>query len=151
MTDKFAISFPAALKWLAVFLVAQWVLIPSTVRTLVILMAVDYAFGVATAFVRKKVSSAIGFRGLIRKMMVLALLLVIHVAEQQAGIELHIEQFGAMGYCVNELISIVENCAKAGIPIPAQLVTALLTVKHLRMQGATAEQLAELDGEQAKG
>ena len=40
-------------------------------------------------------------------------------------IELNLEQIGALAYLVNEVVSIIENCAKAGIPIPSQLVDAL--------------------------
>jgi toxin secretion/phage lysis holin len=135
------ISVPAIVKWLAAFAVVEWLQLPASMRALVIFMSIDYASGLAVGFMRKELSSAIGLRGLVRKGMVLLLLLTVHIAEQNTGADLRLEHIGALGYMVNEIISIVENCARAGVPIPAQLVSALMSVQNLRGRPATGDEL----------
>jgi toxin secretion/phage lysis holin len=135
------ISIPALAKWLVAFVIAEWISLPGSMRTLVIFMAIDYASGLAVGFMRKELSSAIGLRGLVRKGMVLLLLLTVHIAEQNAGADLRLEHIGALGYMVNEIISIIENCARAGVPIPAQLVSALMSMQNLRGRPATGDEL----------
>lgn len=145
------LSFPAIMKWLVAFAVAQWMAVPMDSRTvlqiLVALMAVDYLTGLFSAFVTKTVSSEIGLRGLVKKGMVLCLLLASHLMEKLSGIELHLEFAGAIGCSVNEGISIVENCANAGVWVPGQVVDALIAIKKIKGGGATPEQLAQLRGD----
>ena len=142
------LNFPAALKWCVAFVIAQWLMLPDITRSLllglVILMALDYVTGMAAAWVSKSVSSEIGSRGLVKKGLILILLLSVHILERLAGIELHLEATGAIGFAVNEVISVIENCARAGVWMPEKLVAALIAVQKLRGSGATAEQLAQL-------
>jgi len=65
--------------------------------------------------------------------------------ERELGAEWKIEQIAAFAYCVNEAVSVVENCSRIGVPIPVQLVSALASMQRLRAQRATAEQIAALD------
>ncbi len=147
--DGNAVSFslPAAFKWGAAFVVADWVHVPGLMRALIICMLIDYGTGVVSAFVRKELSSWAGLRGLAKKVLILTVLLTAHILEKTSGIELNFEQIGALAYLVNEIVSIIENCAKAGIPIPSQLVEALLSFKRLKVTQATAEQLSQLSGD----
>jgi toxin secretion/phage lysis holin len=142
-------SAPAFVKWIAAFVAAGWFQMPVLVRTLVMLIVLDYASGVAAAFVRSELTSAKGLRGLVKKSMILLLLLAIHIAENSLGVQLglQIESVVALAYCVNEIVSLIENCAHAGVPIPAALVEALLKAKKLRGEPATESQLKELGGD----
>ena len=144
-TDRLTVSAPAVAKWIAVAVVAQWAQVPQALQLLVWLMLVDYVFGVGAAIVTKELSSRAGLRGLIKKGMVLGLLLALHLTERYTGIAFHVEQAGALGYSVNELVSIVENSVKAGIPIPEFIVQTLVSVKNLRAKTASREQIAELE------
>jgi len=137
-------SFAAALKWAAAFALVQWVQIPWVMRALIILMLIDYSTGLTLAFVHKQVSSETGFFGLYKKGLILVLLIAAQLFEKALGTDLHLQQFGALAYCANEFISILENCANAGVPIPRPLVDALLNVKQFRFQQASDSQLAEL-------
>lgn len=145
------INLPAAVKWCMVFVIAQWAAVPDPSKSILIvlvgLMALDYCTGICAAYITKKMSSEIGGRGIIKKGLMLCLLLAAHLLEKASGIELHLEFAGALGFCVNEGISIVENCAKAGVWVPAGLVEALITVQKLKGSGATPEQLAKLRGD----
>lgn len=142
------LSLPAIGKWVFAFILAQWLAIeePSRVAitTLMLLMGIDYVTGLLAGYITKELSSRAGARGLAIKGLVLSLILTAHILERLFGTEYHLELVGAMGYCVNEIISIVENCARSGVPIWTPLVKALLTIKHLVPKAATPDQLRAL-------
>lgn len=148
MSSEMPISIGALIKWGIAFCVAQWFAVDQPSRTMLIalvaLMAMDYITGLASAIVTHSVNSDVAVYGLIRKGLILALILTLHILESAAGIELHLELMGALGFVVNEAISIVENCARAGIPVPAKAVEVLITVKRVYVHRATPEQIAEL-------
>ena len=138
------VSVPAVAKWLGAFVVAEWMLLPNALQTLLIFMAIDYGSGLTAALMRREASSAVGFRGLMKKILTLVLLLTAHLLERRMGVELRIEHVGALGYTANEVISIVENLARAGVPIDSRLVEGLMTVKKLWSGRATEEQIRDL-------
>lgn len=145
------LSVPAVGKWIFAFLVAQWVAVPDASRAmmeaLVSLMAMDYVTGLSAAYTNKTLAYQIGARGLVKKGLMILLLMTAHIVERISGIELHLEFAGALGFAINEAISIVQNCAECGIWVPSSLVEALITVKKLKGTGATPEQLAALRGD----
>ena len=94
--------------------------------TLIIFVVVDYLTGVAIAIMEKKLSSEIGFKGIFKKVFIFALVGVGHM------IDMHVLKNGSairtaviFFYLSNEGISILENCSKAGLPIPEKLKTVL--------------------------
>lgn len=91
---------------------------------LVILLVLDYVTGVAAAFVTKTVSSTIGARGIIRKLAILLLIGSIFIAESYLNFPA-ITYPATIFYCINEFISITENCNRLHIPIPNIIKTAL--------------------------
>lgn len=149
--NEHQLNFPALVKWAAALLIGMWMKTPSVIRFLMAFMVIDYASGLAVAYMRKELCSDIGRRGLVKKLLSLLFLLAVHVMEQATGLNVGIDLDStiAVGFALNEAISIVENCARAGVPIPAQLVTALINVKRIRgVAPATPEQLAQLEREQ---
>ena len=106
--------------------------------TLLAFVVLDYITGIMCAVADKKLSSAVGFRGLFRKILIFSLVGVGHLLDVQI--------LGAVGvlrtaviffYLSNEGISLIENAAHLGLPIPAKL-KAVLEQLHDR---------AEKDGE----
>lgn len=137
---------PAAVKWLVALIAAEWLQVPGVMRALIVCMAADYVTGVGAAVVRRELSSHVAWRGLVRKTLVLVLLVLVRYAERSVGLDLNIEHVCAVGYLVTEFISIVENMARAGVPIPGNLVTVLLAAKKLHSK-ATPDQIEELTDE----
>lgn len=111
---------------------------------LVALMAIDWVTGFNRAFIAGAVSSEAGARGLVKKGQILLLILALHVAEKLSGYEVGAELWGAGGFCINELISIVENVSQSGVYIPQAIVDGLLRVKSLRPRAATRADLDKL-------
>ena len=98
---------------------------------LVLFMAVDWLTGVIAAFVGKTLSSERGFRGLCRKLIALTAVGLAHLLDRYV--------FGGSGilrtavilfYLGNEGLSITENAARAGVPIPRRLKDALRQLKE---------------------
>lgn len=96
-------------------------------KILITFMVLDYVTGVIYAYVIKTLNSEVGFRGLIKKCMILAVLIV--------GVELDrmlgnggtwvFRTLVAYFYIANEGISLLENISNLGVPIPNKIKTAL--------------------------
>ena len=89
---------------------------------LVVAMLIDYVSGVIAAYINPALSlnSQRGFRGILKKIMILLLVSLGHVldtAMHQQIICIAVMYF----FLGNEGLSIVENAAKAGVPIPTKL------------------------------
>lgn len=100
------------------------------VECLSILMLIDYVTGVAKAFIIEKVNSKAGFKGLLKKMV---MILVVVLAYQ---IDLLFEsKFGIKSLTVgillgNEGLSILENASICGVPVPNKLKNMLEQYKE---------------------
>lgn len=100
--------------------------------SLVTFMIIDYVTGLAVAGIFHKskktdsggLQSRAGFKGLVRKCMVLLLVAVAYRLDQQIGGS-YVRDAVCIGFMVNEVISILENASLMGLPIPAALTKAL--------------------------
>lgn len=102
---------------------------------LIIFTVADYITGVMCAVVDKKLSSSVGFKGIFRKVLIFVLVGVANILDQ------HIIQNGSVVrtaviffYLSNEGISLLENAAYLGLPIPEQL-KVILHQLHERHEG----------------
>ena len=100
--------------------------------TLVILMLIDYVTGIIVAGVFHAspkssggaLSSAVGFKGICRKFVIL--LIVVVACRVDLLLETNIiRDATCIGFCANELVSITENAGLMGIPLPRKLVEAI--------------------------
>ena len=89
---------------------------------LIVLMALDYISGVMCAIEDKKLSSAVGFKGIMKKILILMLVGVANI------LDVNVVGGGAIlrgavicFYLSNEGLSVVENAAYLGLPIPGKL------------------------------
>ena len=89
---------------------------------LIAFVVIDYLTGVICAIADKKLSSEIGARGIFKKVLIFVLVGVGHIVDSQV-----IGDGGAIRtaiiffYLSNEGISILENAARVGLPIPEKL------------------------------
>ena len=100
--------------------------------TLVILMFIDYVTGIIVAGVFHNspkcsggaLSSAVGFKGICRKFVIL--LIVVVACRVDLLLETNIiRDATCIGFCANELVSVTENAGLMGIPLPRKLVEAI--------------------------
>ena len=93
---------------------------------LIVLMSLDYISGVMCAIMDKSLSSAVGFRGIAKKVLILMLvgvanILDIHVVGEGSALRGAVIAF----YMSNEGLSLLENAAHIGLPVPDPLKNAL--------------------------
>lgn len=96
---------------------------------LVIAIALDYISGIIKAFYTKQLSSKIGFKGLLKKIGILILVMVSVLVDRVAGNTGAIRTLVIYYFVANEGLSIIENLAATNIPIPATLKRALKAIK----------------------
>jgi len=89
-------------------------------------VAIDYVTGVMCAIVDKKLSSAVGFKGIFKKILIFALVGVGHILDTMViGTGSVLRTAIIFFYLSNEGISLIENAGHLGLPIPAKLKTVL--------------------------
>ncbi|WP_051650221.1 phage holin family protein [Selenomonas sp. AB3002] len=98
----------------------------ASLEALVVAMAIDYLTGVLAAYINPhlKLDSRIGFKGIGKKLMILALVSLAHFLDRATGQEI-ISLIVTWFYFGNEGLSIIENAAKAGVPVPEKLKESL--------------------------
>lgn len=95
---------------------------------LIALVIVDYITGVFAAICEKRLNSGVGFRGILKKVAILLVVMVAQIIGQVVGVEwLRSAVIGF--YLANESISILENSGKLGIGIPQKLLDVLEQLK----------------------
>ena len=104
----------------------------AALTTLVIFMGVDYITGIIVAGVFHRSSksetgglkSLIGWKGLCKKGVTLAIVMVSYRLDLLMGTS-YIKNAVIIAFCVNELLSIIENAGLMGIPIPDSIKNAI--------------------------
>ena len=97
-------------------------------KTLIILVVVDYVTGVLAAIYKRKLSSAIGYKGIIKKTGIFAIVLVAAMMDKCFSSEL-IRNVTIVFYIANEGISVLENVGKTGVKYPKKLKQILEQLK----------------------
>lgn len=93
---------------------------------LVIFVSADYITGVVCAVLDKKLSSEIGFRGIFKKVLIFILVGVANILDTEViGSGSVLRTAVIFFYLSNEGISILENAAHAGLPIPQKFKEVL--------------------------
>ena len=115
---KIQVAITAVGGWIGWFLGG----VDGMLIALIVLMALDYLSGVMCAIVDKKLSSAIGFKGICKKVLILMLVGVANI------VDIHVVGTGSAlrgavicFYLSNEGLSLLENAAYLGLPIPDKL------------------------------
>ena len=132
-------GFPAAGGWLGYFLGGC----DGLLYALLAFMVLDYITGVMCAIADKKLSSAVGFKGICRKVLIFVLVGVGHLLDTQViGSGSVLRTAVIFFYLSNEGLSLVENAAYLGLPVPTKLH------KVLEQLHDRAEKEDEKDGEE---
>ena len=90
--------------------------------TLIVFMVVDYVTGVMCAVYDKKLSSAVGFKGICRKVLILMLVGIANLLDLTViGTGAVLRTAVIFFYLSNEGVSLMENAAYLGLPVPEKL------------------------------
>ena len=117
----------AALGTAATYLWGGW---DTVLMALVVFATIDYMTGVAAAWARRELSSEIGARGIVKKVGMFVIIAVCNVIDNTGGIgEPILRTAATWWYLANEALSIIENLAEIGVPIPQRIMSALASLK----------------------
>ena len=91
-------------------------------EALLFAMVIDYISGLLAAYINPgmRLDSRKGFRGIAKKIMILLLVSLAHFVDQATG-QTFVQIVAIWFFLGNEGLSIVENAANAGLPIPQKL------------------------------
>ena len=115
---KIQVAITALGGWLGYFLGGM----DGLLIALLVLMVLDYISGIMCAIADKNLDSRIGFRGICKKVLTLMLVGVANI------VDIHIVGSGSAlrsavicFYLSNEALSLFENAAHLGLPVPDKL------------------------------
>lgn len=97
------------------------------ITTLCALALTDIAFGIAYAYITKRLNSTIARDGMIRKVAMFILIGVGYIVTDPLSmyVNFHIGELLAVFFCLSELLSVLRYAALLGVPLPSRLRHAL--------------------------
>ena len=128
--------FTAVGGWLGYFLGGN----DGLLIALVVFVAVDYLTGVMCAISDKKLSSEVGFKGICRKVLIFLLVGIANILDVQViGTGSVLRTAVIFFYLSNEGVSLLENAAHLGLPVPEK-IKAVLEQLHDRAEKTETEE-----------
>ena len=119
---KIQIAITAIGGWLGYFLGG----IDGLMIALLIFMTLDYITGVMCAIINRELSSAVGFKGIFRKVLIFLLVGIANIIDVQViGTGAVLRTAVIFFYISNEGVSLLENAGHLGLPIPEKIKTVL--------------------------
>lgn len=96
------------------------------ILVLLAFVVIDYITGVMCAVSDKKLSSAVGFKGICRKVLIFLLVGIANILDVQViGTGSVLRTAVIFFYISNEGVSLLENAGHLGLPIPVKIKTVL--------------------------
>ena len=139
--NKIQIAFTVFGGWLGWYLGGT----DGLLIALLILIVIDYITGVMCAIIDKTLSSAVGFKGLSRKVMIFALVGIGHIVDAQIiGNGSALRSAIICFYASNQGLSILENAAHLGLPVPEKLKDALVQLHGRDDKAGTNSELEDI-------
>ena len=93
---------------------------------LIVFMVLDYITGLMCEVIDKKLSSAVGFKGICKKVLILMLVGVANIMDVHViGTGSALRGAVVCFYLANEGLSLLENAAHIGLPVPERLKDVL--------------------------
>lgn len=103
-------------------------------KALVALVILDYITGVLKAIATKTLSSEIGFKGLIKKIIIFVVVATGVIVQSVIGDSVPIREIVIIFFICNEGISLLENASEF-VPIPAKLKETLIQLRDKSEKG----------------
>lgn len=127
----------------------------------VVMMLLDYATGIASAWVEGSLSSRTGIIGILKKLGMICMIavggavdFVIASGIAQAGYSVGTTYTFGLMICIwiliNECISVLENLAEIGVPVPGFLIRVIRRLKKTAEQSADPGDTGEDDEKEEK-
>ena len=111
---------------LLIYLFGGWDI---ALQCLVTAIVLDYISGLIKAYNTKQLSSKIGLKGILKKVGILCIVILSVLLDRISGETGVIRTMVIYYFVANEGLSIIENLAEAGLPIPQFIKDALLNLQ----------------------
>lgn len=96
------------------------------ILALLLFVVIDYITGVMCAAIDKKLSSSVGFKGIFRKVLIFMLVGIANIIDFQVIKQGSVIRTAVIFfYLSNEGLSLIENAAHLGLPVPEKLKNVL--------------------------
>ncbi|MBH0320495.1 phage holin family protein [Bacillus cereus] len=115
-------TFVAAFGGFCGYFLGGW---DTTLKVLVIMAAIDYLTGVCAAGYNGELKSKVGFKGIAKKVVLFLLVGVATQLDTALGSNSAIREATIFFFIGNELLSLLENAGRMGIPLPSALTNAV--------------------------
>lgn len=125
--DKFIKILTPAAGAVVGFLYGEWSVMLTWLLSFVV---ADYVTGLLASAIEGKLNSKVGFKGVLKKVMIFIVVAIAHVADQALGDGSAFLTAACFGYMGNELLSIVENVGRSGVWMPKFMTDAVLIFKQ---------------------
>lgn len=99
-------------------------------KSLIVVIVIDYITGVASAFYNKKLSSKVGFKGIIKKFCYLCIVVLSVVIDNLIGQQGVIRTLVIYFFVANDGLSIIENMSEMDVKLPQKLKDSLEKIKE---------------------
>ena len=135
---KIQMAFTALGGWIGYFVGG----VDGLMTALLIFMVLDYITGLMCAMADKQLSSAVGFKGICKKVLILMLVGLANI------VDLHVVGTGSAlrgavicFYLSNEGLSLLENAAHIGLPVPDKLKDVLAQLHRREEKSGETEKI----------
>ena len=98
-------------------------------KTILFLAAADYLTGIIKGIYLKQLSSEIGYKGLLKKILMFIVIAVAYEIQKFLGSAIALREIVITFYVCNEAISLLENAAEF-IPVPDRLKGVLVQLRN---------------------
>ncbi|MCW4652762.1 phage holin family protein [Bacillus sp. AS_5] len=115
-------TFVAAFGGFCGYFLGGW---DTTLKVLVIMAAIDYLTGVCAAGYNGELKSKVGFKGIAKKVVFFLLVGAAAQLDAALGSNSAIREATIFFFMGNELLSLLENAGRMGIPLPQALTNAV--------------------------
>ena len=103
---------------------------------LIAFVVIDYITGVMCAIINRELSSAVGFKGIFRKVLIFLLVGIANIIDVQViGTGAVLRTAVIFFYISNEGVSLLENAGHLGLPIPEKIKTVLEQINDREENG----------------
>ncbi|TVX91773.1 phage holin family protein [Paenibacillus agilis] len=104
------------------FMFGGW---PTLMQVLLMMIIIDYVTGIIAAGVTGTLRSRVGLVGISRKIFIFLIIAIAHQVDLVLGDQHMLRDASIFFYMANELLSIIENAGRMGVPIPSTIKKAI--------------------------
>lgn len=99
------------------------------VQVIIVLSILDYISGIIAAYVNSELKSKVGFKGIAKKVMLFLLIAAATWVDRALGTHAMFRDATIFFFIGNELLSLIENAGRSGVPVPDVLKNAVAVLK----------------------